>query len=145
MAHLGNEHQFSNGRQKQIVANLIKHTRRPVQSVLVPVRSWYQNTFTSSVDEKDSRNHSRRAGEAGRKNLRGPHRSCGWWSVRASYPDAVGWCRRKWPDRAEQPSHWPRGTGRATTTWQDTSAKELESKKIHIMFSTYDLTKKKLM
>lgn len=71
MAHLGNEHQFSDGRQQQIVANLIKHMRSPDQSVPVPVRSWYQNTFTSSVDEKDCRNHSRRAGEAGRKKTWG--------------------------------------------------------------------------
>lgn len=70
MAHFGNEYQFSNGQQKQIVANVIKCTRSLVQSVPVPERSCFQSTFTSRVDDKG---RSRRAGEGGKKkkNLRG--------------------------------------------------------------------------
>lgn len=50
-----------------------------------------------------------------------PPQSCESWFVQASSHDAVGWCHRKWPDTAEWQSRWPRGTGRAARTWQDTS------------------------
>lgn len=70
------------------------------------------------------------------------HQSCGLWFAQALSHDAVGWCHRKWPDTAEWQSHWPRSTGRAARTWQDTSAKDQQrcnQRKRH-SFSTYGLT-----
>lgn len=73
------------------------------------------------------------------RRLEETHRSCGRWFDRASDQGAAGWCRRKWPGTAESQTRWPRGTGRAATTLQGTSAgrwgqkKKKEEEKHHVL------------